>query len=101
MCNLIRLEKGETAASRFGFQPFREVPIAPRTAIRPTDPVLTVVQIEGARIGTMMRWGFRPAWLEPRKRTGPLTNARDDHLLGGNLWRSALRTSRCLVVADG
>jgi putative SOS response-associated peptidase YedK len=101
MCNLIRLDKGEAAAARFGFQPFRDVSLAPRAAIRPTDPVLTVVQSEGARIGRLMRWGFRPAWLTPSKGAGPLTNARDDHLLDGRLWQSALSTSRCLVVADG
>ena len=48
-----------------------------------------------------MRWGFRPAWFTPRKGAGPLTNARDDHLLHGRSWRSALQASRCLVVADG
>ena len=96
MCGRFALTTNlELLQERFSFQGEGLTYAPDPLDVRPTDPLITVVHRDGARRGTMMRWGFLP------RRTGrPLINARVETLHTSNLWRQAFPARRCLILAD-
>jgi putative SOS response-associated peptidase YedK len=50
---------------------------------------------------TMMRWGLVPSWSKDPKSGPPLINARADTVATKPTFRSAFRSRRCLIPADG
>jgi putative SOS response-associated peptidase YedK len=74
----------------------------PRYNIAPTQDV-AVIRADGAgrRTATMMRWGLVPSWSKAMTSGPPMINARSETLAEKPAFRSALRSRRCLVPADG
>ena len=74
----------------------------PRWNIAPTTPVLSINEADGARTGTMMRWGLIPIWAKPDtafKR--PMFNARSETVAERPMFRDSFTKRRCLVPASG
>ncbi len=73
----------------------------PRYNICPTQPVLTIRSTGDGREGVAMRWGFLPLWYKTPA-DGPLMiNARSETLAEKPAFRTACRTTRCLIPAAG
>lgn len=67
--------------------------------VAPTKPVTAVVERDGRRVLTTLRWGLVPAWAD--QPTSRLINARIETAADRPAYRSALAERRCLLPADG
>jgi len=86
-------------AARFGVARFLEE-VGPRYNIAPTQPVI-VVNDDGSRHLTEMRWGLIPSWAKEPTIGNRMINARAETVATKPAFRAALRKRRCLIPADG
>ena len=75
----------------------------PKYNIAPTDWVLALVKAESDRSWQLryLRWGLIPPWAKDNKIASKLINARAETLTEKPSFRQALRSRRCLILADG
>jgi putative SOS response-associated peptidase YedK len=71
----------------------------PRHNIAPTQNVAAVRLVDGQRRLALLRWGLRPAWAKDAK-FAPI-NARAETAATSAMFRAAMKSRRCLVLADG
>jgi putative SOS response-associated peptidase YedK len=78
-------------------------PVVERFNVAPTQPVLTVVQRDGAPEARIVRWGLIPYWSKDPKKEPLRINARMESLTDRPAFRELVEDgrSRCLVLADG
>jgi putative SOS response-associated peptidase YedK len=83
--------------------PLFEIPaLTPRFNIAPTQPVLAIRQEDGAQPrAALLRWGLVPSWAKDKKTAASLINARADTLASKPAFRTACKSRRCLILADG
>jgi putative SOS response-associated peptidase YedK len=85
---------------RFGLGESLEV--RQRYNIAPGDDVVTVTTSkEGEPRGELLRWGLVPFWAKDPKVGYKMINARAETVADKPAFRDALKTRRCLIVADG
>ena len=75
--------------------------LEPRYNIAPSQPVLTIRNIDRERAAVEARWGLVPSWSKDRKIGNRLINARAETVASKPAFRAAYRRRRCLVPADG
>jgi len=77
--------------------------LLPLFNIAPTQPVAVVRQRANDRVKELvfLRWGLIPAWADDPSIGNRLANARSETVATKPSFRSAFRSRRCLVVADG
>lgn len=73
---------------------------SPRFNIAPTQMVLAVRQ-NGAREFVRLRWGLVPSWADDPAIGNRMINARSETVATKPSFRSAFKSRRCLIVADG
>ncbi len=81
-----------------------EVPfLPPRYNVAPTQQVAAVRCSAGkeGRELVLLRWGLIPSWAEDTTIGNRLLNARAETVAEKPSFRSALRSRRCLILADG
>ena len=82
------------------FQAWDEIEeYVPRFNIAPTQPILTVREVESKREFVPMRWGLIPHWA-----SAPTTgnfNARSESVTSTPSFKDAVLSRRCLIPADG
>lgn len=88
----------EQLASRFNAELPSE-PIPPRQNAAPTEH-LPVLLNEGPRRIELLRWGLIPSWADDPSIGSRLINARAETLAEKPSFRSALKSRRCLVLAN-
>ena len=86
-------------AKRFGVSRFLEE-VGARYNIAPTQTVI-VVNDDGTRHLTQMRWGLIPSWAKDPAIGNRMINARAETVATKPAFRVALRMRRCLIPADG
>ncbi len=91
----------EALAERFRFPSTELAELTPRYNIAPTSQILTVRAQDGERQPTLMRWGLIPHWAKPGQKLPLMINARVESVADKPAYRTALRTHRCLIVANG
>lgn len=91
---------GETIAELFHLS---SVPaLAPRYNIAPTQDVAAIrTSTGGGRELVALHWGLLPPWVGERSVAARMINARAETLADKPAFRTAFRSRRCLVVADG
>ena len=102
MCGRFTLRSSPQAvAEAFGLAAAPD--LLPRFNIAPGQPVAVVRQKPQAeeRELTFLRWGLIPAWADDPSIGDRLANARSETAATKPSFRRALRSRRCLVVADG
>lgn len=73
-----------------------------RFNVCPGDEVVAVTTTrDGAPRGELLRWGLVPRWAKDPAVGFKMINARAETIAEKPAYRDALRTHRCLVVADG
>jgi putative SOS response-associated peptidase YedK len=84
------------------------VPAAPernlpaRYNICPTQTIDAVIERDGMREITPMRWGLVPTWWKKTLKELPSTfNARAETVASKPMFRAAFKRSRCLIPASG
>ena len=87
-------------ADVFDVDPPRE--LQPRFNIAPTQtiPVIRAGK-EFARECSMVRWGLVPSWAKDEKMGARMINARGETVAEKPSFRSAVKSRRCLIPADG
>ncbi len=69
--------------------------------IAPTVQVPVVRRSQDDRELTLMRWGLIPSWATPDKKLPLMHNARAETVAKLPSYRSAFKTRRCIVPANG
>jgi len=103
MCGRFTLASSlTTVAQRFGVPiPTAESAVwTPHYNIAPTQTVI-VVNDDGTRHLTQMRWGLIPSWAKDPAIGNRMINARAETVATKPAFRVALRKRRCLIPADG
>ncbi len=78
------------------------VQVARRYNVAPGDDVLCVTtDRDGAPRGELLRWGLVPHWAKDTRDAFKRINARAETVAERPAFRDALRTHRCLILADG
>ena len=76
--------------------------IRQRFNVAPGDDVVAVTTSkDGEPRGDVLRWGLVPFWAKDAKTGFKMINARAESLTEKPAYRDALKTRRCLIVADG
>jgi putative SOS response-associated peptidase YedK len=88
-------------ASQLEFDLDAAIPWKPRYNIAPTQAVPIVRLVDGRRQLAMLRWGLVPSWSKDPKPSYSTINARADTVATKPVFRSAYKSRRCLVLADG
>ena len=102
MCGRYTLTNTNDVAGRFGLGALSETAIRPRFNVSPSQSVPVIRSRDGQVDLEMMTWGFRPVWMTPGKgKPPPPINARSETLLSGRMFKSAVKSARCLIPADG
>lgn len=91
----------EALAALFGASPGNDLRPVPRYNVCPTQAVPVVTSDSGTRRLRAMRWGFLPSWYKTPT-DGPLIiNARAETVATKPAFRTAIRTTRCIIPASG
>lgn len=75
-------------------------PLAPRFNIAPGSEILTVLERDGARFAQPLRWGLIPSWAKDPEIGNRMANARADTVYEKPAFRNAIKSRRCLILAD-
>jgi putative SOS response-associated peptidase YedK len=102
MCGRYSLATPAQTDLRARFALGESIDVAQRFNVAPGDDVLTVTTSkEGEPRGEILRWGLVPHWAKDPKTGFKMINARAETLADKPAYRDALKTRRCLIVADG
>jgi putative SOS response-associated peptidase YedK len=102
VCGRYSLATPAAADLRARFALGESVAVHQRFNVCPGDEVLAVTtDRDGAPRGELLRWGFVPHWAREPGMGLKMINARAETVAEKPAYRDALRTHRCLVVADG
>ncbi|MGC6483407.1 MAG: SOS response-associated peptidase [Synechococcus sp.] len=72
---------------------------SPRSLVKPSEPVLALVQEEGVQRAALLLWGLVPSWAKhPTHGPRPI-NARSETVAEKPSFRGAWRHRRCLIPA--
>ncbi|MBB5223823.1 putative SOS response-associated peptidase YedK [Amaricoccus macauensis] len=91
----------EAMARLFEAEPGELGPEGIRPNVSPTEQVPVVLSHDGARGIELMRWGFIPQWYKSPTAGPLLINARSEKIAERPAFKEAIRTSRCLLPANG
>ncbi|MDX6688137.1 MAG: hypothetical protein QOF86_4265 [Baekduia sp.] len=104
MCGRYSLVSGGPASAdlRARFALGESLEIRRRFNVAPGDDIVTVTTSkEGEPRGALLRWGLVPHWAKDPSTGFKMINARAETVAEKPAYRDALKTRRCLVVADG
>jgi len=102
MCGRYSLATPAGVDLRSRFALGESVEIRRRFNVCPGDDVLAVTTSkQGEPRGDILRWGLVPFWAKDPATGYKMINARAETVAEKPAYRDALRTRRCLIVADG
>jgi putative SOS response-associated peptidase YedK len=102
MCGRFTLTAdNETVAPQFELPLPKEMNLAPRYNIAPTQPVAAVRLNRGERELTHFHWGLIPSWSKDAKVGSRMINARSETVTDKPSFRTAFKRRRCLIPASG
>lgn len=96
----LTLNSVETIMDAFGLSTTLSMLLSPHFNLAPSQETVVLIHENGAIVPRLMKWGFVPAWSKPEKPTIYI-NLRADTLQTKPTFVKILKTSRCLVPADG
>ena len=104
MCGRLTLQISTTQLSAFldALRMPLFTDLIPRFNICPTQPVACIRQSENNdRQAALLRWGLVPFWANDLKIGARMINARSETVASKPAFRTAFKSRRCLVIADG
>ena len=76
--------------------------LRPRYNIAPTQQVAAVrIRDDGRRQLVLLKWGLIPSWVDVPSIGNRMINARGETVASKPAFRSAFKSRRCLILADG
>ena len=100
MCGRFTLTAGSAALQRAFALEDAEAWLSPRYNIAPTQAV-AVISDRQPKALSMMKWGLVPAWAKDPTIGSRMINARSETAHEKPAFRSAFKSRRCLIPADG
>lgn len=101
MCGRFALTaSADKLENRFKLKMTRPFAVRPRFNIAPSQPVLAVVE-DPVRKFEIMQWGLVPSWSKDPFSLRRMINARRETLFEKPTFKGLIKTSRCLIPADG
>lgn len=101
MCGRFTLRREAAAIELFLGQSFGDLGLSrPRFNIAPSQGVMALIGDDVPHIETL-RWGLIPFWAKDPSIGSRMINARAETVAEKPSFRSAFRSQRCLVFADG
>ena len=100
----ISLSKEEVARylkDEYAIDELKDGIIFPRFNIAPTQMVLTVINDGKKYRSGMIKWGFVPSFAKDENASFGMINAKAETLREKPAFRTALKTKRCVILADG
>ncbi len=104
MCGRFTLTQPANIAAKFGldnFAPIEPEFYTPRFNVAPTQRIVVIPTSDMQRVARPMRWGLIPYWAKDGKIAANLINARAEGIATKPAFRSAFKSRRCLIPADG
>jgi putative SOS response-associated peptidase YedK len=102
MCGRYSLATPAANDLRSRFMLGESLEVRQRFNVAPGDDVVAVTTTkEGEPRGELLRWGLVPFWAKDVKVGYKMINARAETVAEKPAFRDALKTRRCLIVADG
>jgi putative SOS response-associated peptidase YedK len=102
VCGRYSLAKPGADDLRSRFALGESIEIRQRFNVCPGDEVVAVTtDREGAPRGDVLKWGLVPHWAKDPSTGFKMINARAETVADKPAYRDALRTRRCLIIADG
>lgn len=74
--------------------------LIPNYNVAPTTDIPSVIDHDGREL-VAFRWGFMPVWAAQRDNPPQPINARGETVATNGMFRSAFKSRRCLIPADG
>lgn len=100
MCARFTLKTAsDVVASMFDLDEIPE--LEARYNLAPTQDVAAVVERSGSRQFRTYRWGLIPSWTDDAGLGAKMINARSETAFEMPAFKSAIRSRRCLIIADG
>lgn len=90
----------DTLAKQFEVEEYPSS-LAPSYNIAPTQQVATVLVEDSKRKLEMLHWGLIPSWADDPAIGNRMINARAETVATKPSYRSAFKSRRCLILADG
>jgi putative SOS response-associated peptidase YedK len=90
----------ETLFKRFPID-VANVQVKPSYNIGPTQEILAIARYEGKNHLVRFHWGFVPFWSKDTSIGSRMINARSETVAKKPSFRTALKSRRCLILADG
>ena len=78
-----------------------ELDLQPRYNITPTQDVPVIRRRDGGRELVLLHWGLVPFWAKEKSIGNRMINARAETVAEKPSFRNALKSRRCLVLANG
>lgn len=75
--------------------------IHPRYNIPPASDILAVLDVDNKRQLRFLKWGFIPFWAKDESIGQKLINAKAETILEKPSFRSAFKSSRCIIPVNG
>lgn len=101
MCG--RFAEFSTLERLHAFYPIDQVDtvLSPNYNVAPTQDILAITRKNDLNILERLRWGLVPFWAKDRKIGSKMINARVETAASKPAFRSAFKSRRCLIPADG
>lgn len=77
------------------------LPLPPNWNTAPTQSIYAVADLDEKRTLMIVRWGLIPSWAKDAKGGAKTFNARVETVAEKPTFRSAFKSRRCLIPADG
>ncbi len=100
MCGRFTLTSSASELSAL-FDGLRFAAFPPRYNICPTQPAISVRSRDSHKEVVPLRWGLVPAWSKDLKIGARMINARSETVAVKPAFRSAFKSQRCLIIANG
>lgn len=103
MCGRYRLSRRKQIVAEYFDSVSGDEDWSPRYNVAPTQsvPVIRQNRKEPVRELSLVRWGLIPSWAKDSAVAAQMINARSETAGVKPAFRDALKTSRCLIPADG
>lgn len=89
----------ESIQKLYGTQ--NDLPLMPRHNTSPGQQIHAIKLTDGKRTADNLTWGLIPAWAKDKSVGYKMINARGETVAEKPSFRSAYRSRRCLIPADG
>lgn len=91
----------ETIGKEFEIDSFQDTLLKPRFNIAPSQMIPAVLETDGERVLSNLKWGLIPHWAKDDSFASKTINARAETLSEKASFRDAFKSRRCIIPTSG